>query len=794
MSNIERLSQANPSGSPSSDRALSKSQKRVARDDAHSGTEAREDTHGGKDATQRNSETLEAKEEGSHDEGTRTDLDVSGAASEHSCEAPPKKRRRTQIQEWSGYSGKRLSAEETCKAVAQEIAPFRKDAEAVCNEIGLALPTFQDAEVSEVLKAWATLPKVDDLRGKSESDQERYHANNLNALIMVLQKEMPASSLPAGSGSRRMLARKNKRIGFTFDPDETFPDGQGSKDFRPDCAIVKSSIRGVDLDGDSGFRHVHVPVECTTASGGSELGQVGAYSIAFRAPGSRYQVALSIRQTLLRLFIFSPTGWAVARQADYSLRNKAVAEILAFVVSDAARDDSLRHVTQSGLPLIEPCQGESLYNNTDVSRDRGLQFRVDADSHGALPRPFFSSERLWGARTQAWEVQGSIVTSDGDTVEEGTYILTCKLLRPGKAANSLVYSQRLREQSPLHARQGWFEVSRGLSLDLREMQNPRVQRMRVVEILNGPRWSTWDEVSQRSDVSVRHCFCAFRDCLRALWQMRPLHHRDISIHNLLIAVTPPAAVATDVPLVDSNPLPPFGRPFDFGNARWGSEPSDSKRRHQRSASLAQDDLWTGTYHFLSRAALLLDEATGEDDDTSGFHEETRRLVHEQGQHRHWHDAESLFLCLSFLLASRFRHAMPIHRLLDAWLKITRDDGELSFLQQAKKVMACLARYRGSNAREEAEIKAAMHALREMLGLLEGVVGEEDFGTDNHVKMLFQASESFERNLFEGLLSAANKAVDRIAEVDAAPRLPTLLGSEVPSSRSLRSRQVHERIA
>lgn len=74
-----------------------------------------------------------------------------------------------------------------------------------------------------------------------------------------------------------------------------------------------------------------------------------------------------------------------------------------------------------------------------------------------------------------------------------------------------------------------------------------------------------------------------------------------------------------------SPEPVCGRPFDFGNSRWGSEPSEAKRRHKRVKSLVDDDAWTGTYMFLSRAALFHDEFA----ESGGG----KRSCRSRGQHR-----------------------------------------------------------------------------------------------------------------------------------------------------------------
>lgn len=70
----------------------------------------------------------------------------------------------------------------------------------------------------------------------------------------------------------------------------------------------------------------------------------------------------------------------------------------------------------------------------------------------------------------------------------------------------------------------------------------------------------------------------------------------------------------------------------------------------------------------------------------------------------------------------------------------------------------------------------MHGLREMLGVLEGVVGDDEFGSEKHVERLFESSPGFERNIFEGLLNAANQTIERALEAPYAGVLLYALAS------------------
>lgn len=109
-----------------------------------------------------------------------------------------------------------------------------------------------------------------------------------------------------------------------MDSDELWEDGLDDKDFRPDAVITSKTISNKDLNGPRGFAHVHVPVEVKTATGSSAK--------------------------------------------DYDQKDKSLANLLAFVLSDAARDDYVTQGLRTGVSLRTGQQLQALYDGTSISQ------------------------------------------------------------------------------------------------------------------------------------------------------------------------------------------------------------------------------------------------------------------------------------------------------------------------------------------------------------------------------------------------------------------------------------------
>lgn len=600
--------------------------------------------------------------------------------------------------------------------------------------------------------------------------------------------QQQGKNLPPGSTGRTLVVRNNKRFGFSWDLDELADDGLDSKDFRPDAAVVLKSTTQEQLDGERGFSFVHVPVEFKTAAGSNELGQVGGYWTAFRPPGCRYQVGLSIRQTTCTLFLLAPTGWAKVSTCDYLDRSKAVAEMLAFLLSDAPRDDSLLKLMGRGIDLMSLDEAEAVYEGRCAPAESPSLTFVPSTVDKRLPRPFFSSELLFGSRTQAWALHGELQDKEGDVQEEGQFIVTVKIVRKGKAVNGFVFSSRLARQAAQHAQLGWFEESLGVHVDRSTWDRHESHRVRVVEVFRGSRMATWDEAMHGQLLTVGKCIEALRACLVVLWRMRPMHHRDVSVYNLLVDCS--MAVVTDPIGLDDEPQRLPARPFDFGNSRWANEASDGNKRRTRTVSLSGDDCWTGTYCFLSRAALYLDEFAdddGEDESAAAQH------VKSVARHRHWHDAESLFLCFCAMVGSRFLRDGRLKEGLEAWLSSPADLPRSSWLDQASFLVRRLLRVKPLTTREAVEIKVTSTLLFACVDVLKRVVDVDRVAGEELAEGLFGGGPERDQQVFEGLLAACNEALAGLSVdvVGAQEDVCRLEGG--PATRVLRSQTLNERV-
>lgn len=666
------------------------------------------------------------------------------------------------------------------------MASRRCEAQEVLDEVGIQLPRFSDEGVAAVLHAW-TQTQLQDVSSMPEGAQERAHLAHLTDMIEALQ--LHGLNLPAGVKTRKLIVSNNRESGFTWNSDEPIPHDMDEGDFRCDAAIVNHAVTEEHLAGEGGFSFVHVPIELAkTTMRRCELGQIGAYSITFRAPGSRYQVGLGIQHSQLFLFLLSPTGWARIAEADYTNRNKEVSEILAFCLSDAARDDTLVALAQAGIPLKDGLEVQAIYDGRGKD-DRPIpssKFHPDLPGN-RLPRPFFSSEMLYGARSQAWALKGRLINNHGEESESEEFIVISKLLRKGKAVNSYVFSEGLKNIAPKQSRARWFEESLGINIDEASFKNPASQRVRVVEILRGPRLQTWDEAMSSGTLTVVSAIAAFRACLLVLWSMRPLHHRDVSISNLLLnplIKTHPSKIALD----EAEPTPLPARLFDYGNARWGSEPSDIDRRHAQVRSISEDDSWTGTYHFLSRAALYLDRVVRNgDNDENSIAERIRSIA----QHHHWHDAESLFFCFAVLACSRFQRFPKIKKAIDDWLSAPEVPSRRSWLPSVSDLRGVLRDLQLRSDRENEERDTVAELLLSC-GLMLREVADTD-GVDGILlaTSLFADGPRQDAKVFGELLAACNTAITRLNEIENSPDVGRLSNTSMSPTPTPTTRETSE---
>lgn len=168
--------------------------------------------------------------------------------------------------------------------------------------------TFSDGDIQDVIREWSSIPP-NAFHTNAETERDSRGVDHLNMLIQILQ--LRAKTLPDGAASRCLLARNNEPVCFSHDSQEILADGLDEKDFRLDAIVVRKGVTAKDVSSSRGFDLVHVPMEFKTATGSSPQGQVGSYSSAFRPLGSRYQVAASVRETIISVFVFSPTHWCL---------------------------------------------------------------------------------------------------------------------------------------------------------------------------------------------------------------------------------------------------------------------------------------------------------------------------------------------------------------------------------------------------------------------------------------------------------------------------------------------------
>lgn len=171
----------------------------------------------------------------------------------------------------------------------------------------------------------------------------------------------------------------------------------------------------------------------------------------------------------------------------------------------------------------------------------------------------------------------------------------------------------------------------------------------------------------------------FRDGIRCIWALRPLHHRDVSVYNLLLRVDDlndgEAEAARMEPVLEWTDGPVAPRLttmiIDYDRSRFGEEPTDFQRRRafralgQADPDMSIDDAITGTISVMSRAQqqlLLIAEETNSSDELS-----LGQIIRKMGVHRHWHDVESLCLCLLFAFLTRYESKSDrLARILDGW--------------------------------------------------------------------------------------------------------------------------------
>ena len=193
-------------------------------------------------------------------------------------------------------------------------------------------------------------------------------------------------------------------------------------------------------------------------------------------------------------------------------------------------------------------------------------------------------------------------------------------------------------------------------------------RVGVLEVVRGAPGIIWAAVAPALPVS--DLFRAFGDGIRGIHALRPLHHRDVSVYNLLVneealhdGAEEERRMEAKLAWENEDVAPRLVTSIiDYDRSRFGDDPSDILRRKAARASsvvdpdMSFDDAITGTIPFTSRAqAMLMRVGEGK------AHQTLINLVKQEGRHRHWHwhDVESLCFCVIFAFFSRYESVMRL---------------------------------------------------------------------------------------------------------------------------------------
>ncbi|CAO1630848.1 unnamed protein product [Sympodiomycopsis kandeliae] len=641
---------------------------------------------------------------------------------------------------------------EVAKHTAADMALLerRQSKMALMETLGLSWPQVSQQAVDAVKARWATdlcLLGKTALTALEPSAHETQHVLQLNKILSLAWK---AEVFDKHAEQLTILGLGNKAIDW-----RTHEDSDQSSlgpDFRPDAVMVAPKIKDADLRRPGGAQLVRLPIEIKKQGGSPEIGQCGSYSVAFRAPGARYSMALSIRHTTLRLMVLSTSQWAELGKVDYYdiLSVEPLLEILALAMLPP--DLTLQRMWSDQIPLLWSAESEALYTNglqagsIDWQRPR----RNFKPLNGSPSGPIYNSLQVFGSRTQVWTVDGTI-ECQGEELEEGSYVVVAKFLRPGKAINTVVFQERLHQQLQLHGRPLLIEECIGVWFS-EEGLRLRDRRILVVQIFRGPAKATWAE--SVDGMTLAAAWTAFADAIRVLWSSRPLHHRDISPLNLMwIPKTTGTRRSSPQPLQVSPGDQLTSSLLDLDNARWNLEPSEFGRRSARQRQLSHDDAWTGTPSFMARATFLMDPQQPE------------------RTHQHWHDLESLVLCLLYMVYMRFRSLAGIGEVFQSWIHnpLEWNDHTVLFRGLVPRLRQQIVSQRLQISK--GDLKQMQVTLTRLVSLEEAflptTVQSLDATEEDEIAGLFGLTEEAEEGLFASCLAVAEKAQQELSALEPA---------------------------
>ncbi|CAO1623021.1 unnamed protein product [Sympodiomycopsis kandeliae] len=627
--------------------------------------------------------------------------------------------------------------------------------------VGLALPDLPD--VQQLCADWKGLASAP-LKG-SEAAQEKLHCQRFTHFAALLGRYLP------GIGSKKV-----------FNSCGNFVLGGGRNvkgSVKPDIVVTRGTVTEAELQKPGVFTKVHVLAECKTASGAAFHGQCAKYVERFGRPGATYDFVLGVKGYKVTVMLFTAKAWSELVKFDYRDATEEVLKWLYLVLRDDKVDNKVPLAFRDGLKLLDSGVVASMYHG---GLDKALL--VDGEetlqlSPIELGKTVFRSPGLFGSKTRVWAVRGSLksaATGRGAEVAEAL-IVKHSFARPGRVPNGHFFMEEVRRLAEQRSKAGrWMAESVGIWVDDRFL-SPMAEmkaRIGVVHVMRPGRGATWQDAF--ATASVADILRAARDVVRIIAAMRPFHHRDISMNNLMMD---PGAVEDGFEELrmeawlswqQGGPAPPLtAQVIDFERGRWGVDPSDLGQRKAmqnddaRDPDESIDDAHTGTLPFLARAQgtvrRLMQE--GEEERFSEMFE----WVRQHGHHQHWHDLESLLLCVLIAVFSKWRREIRgIREVLEQWYSSgSVSAGRGQWLDgQAKQLVDCVWKSPdiGSSEKEVAEL--LLTAFEKMKPTFEDSVGSRSDSYFDAIKKSFNTLDK--KKPFRSVLEVI---IDTIPLVEAA---------------------------
>ena len=257
----------------------------------------------------------------------------------------------------------------------------------------------------------------------------------------------------------------------------------------------------------------------------------------------------------------------------------------------------------------------------------------------------------------------------------------------------------------------------------------------VVQVLSGPPLDTWATAADA--ISLEEAWLLFGSAANTIHRMRPLHHRDITPFNLVYKGNSGTQI------------------IDLDNARWGKEASLYERRSQQDDQLSEDDAYTGTPSFLPRAAFKRQAAY---------------------THRHYHDLESLVLCLVWLVFHRFRKDLPgVDAVFADWIEKPMHANQQSQLFRGlpgdlmQQIRAARAQIDRSTLQQMVIVEEALTELTKVFGPSDPAATNLMASDEEELASLFSLSDKQEDAMFSSANQLAKRTASRLGQLPCSLR-------------------------